>query len=52
MRGGGDVQEGVLVWTAAVEAVEADVEAGGRVDAVEALGAVFAVDGLRGERRT
>jgi hypothetical protein len=47
------MEEGVLAvaGTAAVEAEEADVEAEGVVDGVEALGAVLAVDGLGGGRR-
>ena len=42
------VEEGMIAAfeTAAVEAVEADVEAVGGVDGVEALGTVFPVDGL------
>jgi hypothetical protein len=44
-----DVKERVLAvaGTAAVEAEETDVQAERIVDGVEALGAVFAVDGLR-----
>jgi hypothetical protein len=47
------MEEGVLAvaGTAAVEAEEADVEAEGVVDGVEALGAVLAVDGLGRGRR-
>jgi hypothetical protein len=43
-----DVEESVvsIVGAAAVEAVEADIKAGGVVDGVEALRAVFPVDRL------
>jgi len=49
VAGGLDVEQGVvsLAGTTAVEAKEADIEAGGIVYRVEALCAVFPVDSLR-----
>jgi len=53
VTGGLDVEQGVvsLAGAAAVEAKEADVKAGGIVYGVEALCAVFSVNGLRRGRR-
>jgi hypothetical protein len=49
------VQERVVVQgvgASTIEAVQADIETGGVVDAIETLCAVFSIDRLRGEWRS